>query len=607
MTASTSSTPEPATLPARPGAYPDGRTPLADAVLAVARRDIATFHALPLSHGRSIRDSHMRETYEALFGAAQLAADVSYSGTMLDSFFRPRGPLREAQRLAARSFGADATFFLSAGTSTANRVALTALTQPGSRVLADRSCHQSVHFALNSLGVQVAYAPMQRCCDGCPRTYADLPRLLEMFRAAAAEGRPFDTVVLSAVSYDGVRYDLPTVLAELAAVHPTVSVLVDEAWGAAHRFHPRLRPLTALHAVEALRADNPRLALNVAVTHSAHKSMSALRQGSYLHLIGDGEAQERTAQALFQHHTTSPSWPVLASLDLARLQAETEGESLLGRSLGLARTLRVELATDPRLSAYRPLGPDGHLTDAAQLVSDDPTRVLVDISALGITAADFRRILFDEYALYVARESGDAVLFHIHIGVDEATLLRLLDALRTIQRTYRSASAALATGTSEHFIIAYPPGIPITVPGEKLCERTLSQIDELRSSGCEIYTLRNPTVSARELAVQAAVTGSVPATADHLTADHLTADHPAADHLTADHLTSDHLAPDRLTADHLAPDGLTSDRLTSGHLTVESVTTEQLAGVAAAVSATGTTAATVSAAATAAATAVATS
>ncbi|MFE0653436.1 arginine decarboxylase [Streptomyces sp. NPDC059534] len=585
MTASTSSTPEPAALPARSGAYPDGRTPLADAVLAVARRDIATFHALPLSHGRSIRDSHMRGTYEALFGVAQLAADVSYSGTMLDSFFRPRGPLREAQRLAAHSFGADATFFLSAGTSTANRVALTALTQPGSRVLADRSCHQSVHFALNSLGVEVAYAPMQRCCDDCPRTYADLPRLLEMFRAAAVEGRPFDTVVLSAVSYDGVRYDLPTVLAELAAVHPGVAVLVDEAWGAAHRFHPRLRPLTALHAVETLRAADPRLAMNVAVTHSAHKSMSALRQGSYLHLIGDGEAQERTAQALFQHHTTSPSWPVLASLDLARLQAETEGESLLGRSLGLASTLRVELATDPRLSAYRPLGPDGHLVDAAQLVSDDPTRVLVDISALGITAADFRRMLFDEYALYVARESGDAVLFHIHIGVDEATLLRLLDALRTIQRTYRSASAALAAGTSEHFIIAYPPGIPITVPGEKLCERTLSQIDSLRSSGCEIYTLRNPTVSVGEPAAHApAATGpAVTGPAGHVTG-------PGTGHVTGS-VTASGSVPVPVPAS--VAGSVTAERFAAA------TTAERLAGTASAVSAAGTTAATVSAAATA--------
>ncbi|MET7484781.1 arginine decarboxylase [Streptomyces sp. NPDC005538] len=512
MTESTSTSPasgEGAASPL-PGRHGASRTPLADAVLAVARRDIASFHALPLSHGRSIRDSRIRASYEALFGAAQLAADVSYSGTMLDSFFRPRGPLRAAQRLAADGFGADATFFLSSGTSTANRVALTALARPGSRVLADRSCHQSVHFALGALGVDVTYAPMQRCCDGCPRTFGDLPRLLETFRTAVAEGRPYDTVVLSAVSYDGVRYDLPTVLAELAAAHPAVSVLVDEAWGAVHRFHPQLRPLTALHAVETLRRSDPSLPLTVAVTHSAHKSMSALRQGSYLHLIGDGEAQERTAQALFQHHTTSPSWPVLASLDLARLQAETEGEQLLDRSLNLARTLRAELATDPRLSAYRALGPEGHLTDPGLLVSDDPTRVLVDISALGITAADFRRMLFDEYALYVARESGDAVLFHVHIGVDEATLLRLLDALRTIQRTYRTASEALAQGTSDHFIIAYPPGIPITVPGERLCDRTLDRIGALRSSGCEIYTLQQPGASTATSAAASTATFGVP-------------------------------------------------------------------------------------------------
>ncbi|MFC6598057.1 arginine decarboxylase [Kitasatospora paranensis] len=478
-------------------AAPDrSATPLADAVLRVARRDIASFHALPLSHGRSIRNSRTRATYEALFGQAQLAADVSYSGTMLDSFFRPHGPLRDAQRLAALSFGADTTLFLSAGTSTANRVALAALTRPGSRVLADRSCHQSVHFALGSLGVDVDYAPMRRCCDSCPRTFADLPHLLESFAAAAEEGRPYDAVVLSAVSYDGVRYDLPTLLASMSRIHPTVNVLVDEAWGAVHRFHPQLRPLTALHAVEQLRADDPGLPMTVAVTHSAHKSMSALRQGSYLHLSGDREAQERTAQALFQHHTTSPSFPVLASLDLARLQAEYEGEALLDRSLLLARTLRSEIATDPRLSAYCTLGPEGHLTDPAMLVHDDPTRVLVDIRALGITAADFRRILFDEYALYVARESAGAVLFHIHIGVDEGTLLRLLEALRIIQRTYRTTSAALAEDSADHFIIAYPPGIPITVPGEKLCDATRDEIQALRASGSEIYTLYHPQAAA---------------------------------------------------------------------------------------------------------------
>ncbi|MFI6943914.1 aminotransferase class I/II-fold pyridoxal phosphate-dependent enzyme [Streptomyces sp. NPDC050418] len=473
-----------------------GTAPLADAVLAVARRDIASFHALPLSHGGSLRTSPFREVYESLFGTAQLAADVSYSGTMLDSFFRPRGPLREAQRLAAQSFGADATLFLSAGTTTANRVALGALVAPGSRVLTDRSCHQSVHFALGDMGARVDYAPMRRCCSDCPRAFADLQKLTDMFREAVAEGRPYDTVVLSAVSYDGVRYDLPRLLPRLAVLHPEVSVLVDEAWGAGHRFHPRLRELSTLHTLETLRTAGKPVPARVAVTHSAHKSMSALRQGSYLHLAGDSELPERATQALFRHHTTSPSWPVLASLDLARLQGETEGEALLERSLRLARTLRSEIETDTRLSAYRTLGSEGHLTDPDLLVTDDPTRVLVDIGELGITAADFRRVLFDEYGLYVARESGDAVVFHIHIGVDEGTLLRLLDALRTLQRTYRSTSAALAEGASDHFIIAYPPGIPIAVPGEQLCDRTRGQLDALRTSGCEIYTLHEPRSTA---------------------------------------------------------------------------------------------------------------
>ncbi|GGW62186.1 hypothetical protein GCM10010381_54110 [Streptomyces xantholiticus] len=65
------------------------------------------------------------------------------------------------------------------------------------------------------------------------------------------------------------------------------------------------------------------------VTRSAHRSPSALRQGSYLHLIGADEVQERAAQELFQLHTTSPSRPAPAGLDLARAQVTSEGERLV--------------------------------------------------------------------------------------------------------------------------------------------------------------------------------------------------------------------------------------------------------------------------------------
>ncbi|MFE9934344.1 aminotransferase class I/II-fold pyridoxal phosphate-dependent enzyme [Streptomyces sp. NPDC005533] len=480
----------------QPGETGWHRTPLADALLTLAHKDVTSFHALPLSHGDSLGNSSVRERYTALFGAAHLACDVSYSGAMLDSYFRPRGPLLQAQRLAAQAFRADHTYLLSGGTSTANRVALGALASPGDRVLADRSCHQSVHFTLPTLGVDVDYAPVRGCCEHCPREFADLPRLLQMYAQSHQEGRPYRTVVLSAVSYDGIRYNLPAVLGAIAKIGSDVRVVIDEAWGAAHNFHPALRPLTALEAFHGLRRSQAAGHMQIAVTHSAHKSLSALRQGSYLHLIGTPALQERVEQELFQQHTTSPSWPILASLDLARAQALTEGEQLVQRSIDFAQAIRTEIETDPELSSYEILGSDRELLDRL-LVDDDPVRIMVSVKNLGISASELRRKLFEEHGLYIARECGEAVLLHIHIGVDETAVHRLLEALRTIQKS-QQAAPGLPEDTSDHFIIAYPPGIPIAVPGEPLNAERRQEIAHLRAEGSEIYTLHGRRVYNRD-------------------------------------------------------------------------------------------------------------
>ncbi|MCX3060707.1 aminotransferase class I/II-fold pyridoxal phosphate-dependent enzyme [Streptomyces beihaiensis] len=467
--------------------------PLADALLSLARRDVTSFHALPLSHGDSLRDSRLRERYTALFGDPYLSADVSYSGAMLDSYFRPRGPLLRAQRLAAQAFGADHTLFLSGGTTTANRVALGALTRPGERVLADRSCHQSVHFTLPGLGAHVDYAPVRGCCERCPREFADVPALLRMYTEAHEAGRPYGTVVLSAASYDGVRYDLPAVLGTLAEVGADVRVVVDEAWGAAHHFHPELRRLTALDAFRVLRGAGAADRMEMAVTHSAHKSLSAPRQGSYLHLMDartpthSPTLRERAARELFQQHTTSPSWPVLAGLDLARAQASAEGERLLRRSVDLAHTITSEIDVDPGLSGYEVLDSDARMLENL-LVADDPLRVMVSVRGLGLSASEFRRRLFDEHGVYIARECGDAVLLHVHIGVSEGAVQRLLEAMRTIQSTHRAATVFAEGEPSDRFIVAYPPGIPIALPGERLDASHRREIASLREKGSEIYS-----------------------------------------------------------------------------------------------------------------------
>src|SRR5436189_6414338 len=75
----------------------------------------------------------------------------------LDSLPEPTRPIKLAQKLAARAFGAKRTFFVTNGTSTANKVVVQALIQPGDIVLLDRNCHKSHHYGMVLSGAHVVY------------------------------------------------------------------------------------------------------------------------------------------------------------------------------------------------------------------------------------------------------------------------------------------------------------------------------------------------------------------------------------------------------------------------------------------------------------------
>ncbi len=333
------------------------RTPFADAVLRLRRHEpegdqIVSFHALPWSQGRSLTDAGALGTkYRLLFGDAYLDTEVSLSGDALDSFFRPEASLDLAQQLAADAFGADYTFFVTSGTTLANQVGVNVLAGAGRRILLDRTAHQSLHLAAAQSAATVDYAPVSELLRVAGQALLDVGGLIAMVAAAAERGTPYDAIVLAAASYDGVLYDVHSIISACHDASPTTAFLVDEAWSAINAFHPQLRPMTALAAAERMaEAGTP---VTLLVTHSAHKSMSAARQGSYLHAVGDPDLLARVAVALYGRHTTSPSIPILASLDLARAHAESDGRRLVQRAIDLAATLRSTIEHDPALSGCR--------------------------------------------------------------------------------------------------------------------------------------------------------------------------------------------------------------------------------------------------------------
>ena len=133
------------------------RSPFFSALRDYSHRPTGVFHALPISHGKSIVNSHWIRDMVDFYGLEIFLAETSATCGGLDSLLEPTGPLREAQQLAAKTFGSRQTYFVTNGTSTANKIVVQALVQPGDIVLVDRNCHQSHHYGLMLAGAMVTY------------------------------------------------------------------------------------------------------------------------------------------------------------------------------------------------------------------------------------------------------------------------------------------------------------------------------------------------------------------------------------------------------------------------------------------------------------------
>jgi len=371
------------------------RAPFFDALREYADRPIGNFHALPIARGHSVFNSRWIRDFGRFYGDNLFMAESSSTAGGLDSLLEPTGTIKQAQDLAARCFGAQRTFFVTNGTSTANKIVHMALLRPGDVVLIDRNCHKSHHYGLALAGARPVYLdayPLQRFAiyGGVP-----LRTLKRTLLALKREGQleRVRLVVLTNVTFDGIVYQPERVMEELLAIHPGLCFLWDEAWFAYARFLPLMRQRTGMAAAKALaerlaspsyrdeyrrfRAslgtmgvdehsdelllerhllpDPERATVRVYVTQSTHKSLSAFRQASMIHAWDERferETAEPFTEAFFTHTSTSPNHQLVASLDVARKQMELEGFAMVKEAYQLALRMRDRVAGDPLISRY---------------------------------------------------------------------------------------------------------------------------------------------------------------------------------------------------------------------------------------------------------------
>ncbi|WP_372405757.1 aminotransferase class I/II-fold pyridoxal phosphate-dependent enzyme [Streptomyces luteireticuli] len=481
------------------------RTPFYSALLDYARKPAGVFHAMPVSRGNSVVRSPWIHDMCDFYGLNIFLAETSATAGGLDSLLEPQGAIKEAQDLAARAFGARRTYFVTNGTSTANKIVTQALVAPGDVVLVDRNCHKSHHYAQVMAGSNVAY--LDSYSIDAYSMYgaiplADIKRTLLTYRR---EGR-LDRVALISLTnctFDGVVYDVERVMTECLAIKPDLVFLWDEAWFAFARFHPVYRRRTAMAAAarlterfgtadyrreyerhrerirgmtddelmrEPLLPDPDEVRIRAYATQSTHKTLTSLRQGSMIHVHDDDFArrsEEAFHEAYMTHTSTSPNYQVLASLDVGRRQVELEGFELVLRQVELAMSLRDRIAEHPLLAKYfrvlsssdlipdeyRPWGTECPVRagpvamDEAWGVDEfvlDPCRVTIEISATGIDGDTFKRVqLMERWGIQVNKTTRNTVLAMTNIGTTRTAVAHLLRALIGIAEELESATGRM--------------------------------------------------------------------------------------------------------------------------------------------------------------------
>ncbi|WP_078378411.1 aminotransferase class I/II-fold pyridoxal phosphate-dependent enzyme [Sutcliffiella halmapala] len=409
--------------------------------------------------------------------------------TGLDDLHDPEEMIKEAQELAANLYGSEATYFLVNGSTVGNLAMILATCKRGSRVLVQRNCHKSILNGLELAGAE----PVFLSCGYDAGVGVSISVSKNEVEIALQTIDNICAVILTNPSYYGISIELEEII---KMIHEKdIPILMDEAHGA-HFVLGDPFPVSAL----ALGAD--------VVVHSAHKTLPAMTMGSFLHIQGNLVNKESVAYYLRMLQSSSPSYPIMASLDLARYYLacclDNNGVPAIVRD---AFCIREELKKLDGITVVVP--------ENTRLVMD-PLKVVIR-STRGLSGFDLQKILekegiFVELAdalnvliilpLSVKRVKHDMIerieralrhsgkssgeqLLQVQVPPFPVTISQLAIPLRD-QQKHEAVVCRIEDSVgsvSAESVIPYPPGIPVLLKGELITKPVVDYILQLKKLG----------------------------------------------------------------------------------------------------------------------------
>ena len=423
----------------------------------------------------------------------------------LDNLHAPEGILQEAMNRTAAYYGCSDCFYLVNGSSSGLQAGIFTLLEEGDEVVVARNCHRSVFYALSLRKAKIHFLLPEFwedfSCFGSV-SLKEVERLLREFPKSK-------TLIFTSPSYEGVVSDVEGI-ARLCHENG-LSLLVDEAHGA--HFSPK-RGTSFPESAISLGAD--------LVVQSPHKTLCSLTQSAWI--LGNGQRYSRDKLSFYLSvfQTTSPSYPLMLSLEKATTLLETEGEALFSHWKEVMRVFREKART---LSYFTFLWEKEEACFAMDFNK-------IFLRALGISklrlGKDLAKLLREDYGIESEMHSGENLLLMTGPFISAEDMDRLFIALKDIEKRLgdekgkplrsKLLSSALyqiyvaentlqiSEGLKEgeelnlrdgegriclEYLSLYPPGIPLLFPGEKLTREKIQGIEALEKEGIELQYSRH--------------------------------------------------------------------------------------------------------------------
>lgn len=485
--------------------------PLFETLIRLAKQDPVSFHVPGHRYGHTWE--HHNSAESEAYSAIMKLDTTELSAT--DDLHHPEAAIAEAQILAAKRFGAEETFFLVGGSTSGNLALILAVCEPGDLVIVQRNVHKSVINGLRLAGARAVFV-MPQTDD--KTSLAVTPSLADV-KTALDKNPEAKAVFLTNPNYYGMSVNLEP-YAALIHAHDKL-LLVDEAHGAHYGFHPAL-PRSAIFS----GAD--------AVVQSTHKTLTALTMGAMLHIQGERIPRYEVRQALAIVQSSSPSFPIMASIDISRAMIDRYGTDWFQEGIDSAAAFRewiahratalraIQLSDSDNSNAYNQLDPlRVVIWDATGAYSGYELQKLLEEQGCWAEMADPRHVVLVFHIKTSLADVEKLIASCLHIemiiastdrviaNTEDRTLLQqpaasdepVLFYRRRNARTVRvSLSEAVDTQSAE-MVIPYPPGIPIVYPGEHLTMEIIQYIAYLSLQGAKFQGASDPAMKTIEVYV----------------------------------------------------------------------------------------------------------